>query len=145
MNEKRGLQQKGHFSHPGQRGWCLSTTRALSVHVPAYTYLLSSGQQRTIFFWVHGNQDSKKFFIQHVNVNCVFCAFIQFTRTSAHAVVQTGPRVESQRQSLALEHIPEDLTRRCCSSGWLDLPLLPRVLLATHLQWEVAKRDTSSQ
>jgi len=34
MNEKSGLQQKGHFSHPGQMGWCLSTTRALSVHVP---------------------------------------------------------------------------------------------------------------
>jgi len=31
------LQQKGHFTHPGQRGWCLSTTRALSVHVPALT------------------------------------------------------------------------------------------------------------
>jgi len=28
------LEQKGHFTHPGQRGWCLSTTRALSVHVP---------------------------------------------------------------------------------------------------------------
>jgi len=38
MNEKSGLQQKGHFSHPGQKGWCLSTTRGLSVHVPVYTY-----------------------------------------------------------------------------------------------------------
>ena len=36
MNEEKiGLQQKGHFSHPGQRGRCLSTTRGLSVHVPA--------------------------------------------------------------------------------------------------------------
>jgi len=34
MKKKSGLQQKGHFSHPGQMGWCLSTTRALSVHVP---------------------------------------------------------------------------------------------------------------
>ena len=25
---------KGHFSHPGQKGRCLSTTRGLSVHVP---------------------------------------------------------------------------------------------------------------
>jgi len=34
MKKKSGLQLKGHFSHPGQKGWCLSTTRALSVHVP---------------------------------------------------------------------------------------------------------------
>jgi len=31
MNEKSGLQQKGHFSHPGQKGWCLSTTRVPDV------------------------------------------------------------------------------------------------------------------
>src|SRR4029434_4660004 len=35
MNEEKiWLQQKGHFSHPGQKGRCLSTTRGLSVHVP---------------------------------------------------------------------------------------------------------------
>ena len=43
MNEEKiWLQQKGHFSHPGQKGRCLSTTRGLSVHVPEYRdrYLL---------------------------------------------------------------------------------------------------------
>jgi len=32
--EKIWLQQKGHFLIQGKRGWCLSTTWALSVHVP---------------------------------------------------------------------------------------------------------------
>ena len=37
MNEEKiGLQQKGHFSHPGQKGRSLSTSRGLSVHVPAF-------------------------------------------------------------------------------------------------------------
>jgi len=36
--KKKCLQQKGHFSHPGQKGWCLSTTRGLSVHVPVCKY-----------------------------------------------------------------------------------------------------------
>src|SRR4029434_8395020 len=35
MNEEKiGLQQRGNFFHPGQKGRCLSTTRGLSVHVP---------------------------------------------------------------------------------------------------------------
>ena len=39
MNEEKiWLQQKGHFSHPGQKGRCLSTTRGLSVHVPDPCY-----------------------------------------------------------------------------------------------------------
>jgi len=32
--KKKCLQQKGPFTHPGQKGRSLSTTRALSVHVP---------------------------------------------------------------------------------------------------------------
>jgi len=32
--EKIGLQQKGPFSHTGQKSRCLSTTRGLSVHAP---------------------------------------------------------------------------------------------------------------
>jgi len=39
MKKKSGPQQKGHFSHPGQKGWCLSTTRGLSVHMPELTYI----------------------------------------------------------------------------------------------------------
>jgi len=40
MNEKSGLQQKGPFTHPGQKGRSLSTTRGLSVHVPESSYSL---------------------------------------------------------------------------------------------------------
>ena len=38
MNEKKNWAQekKGTFSQPGHKGWCLSTTWGLSVHVPGY-------------------------------------------------------------------------------------------------------------
>jgi len=36
MKKEIGLQQKAHFSHPGQKGRSLSTTRGLSVQVPGF-------------------------------------------------------------------------------------------------------------
>jgi len=52
MNEKSGLQQKGHLSHPGQKGWCLSTTRALSVHIYT-TSLIGTFQYVTKLNHIH--------------------------------------------------------------------------------------------
>jgi len=53
MNDKSGLQQKGHFSHPGQRGWCLSTTRALSVHVPGWHLHITRTQTHVFGWWTY--------------------------------------------------------------------------------------------
>ena len=43
MNEKKNWAQekKGTFSQPGHKGWCLSTTWGLSVHVPDCQHLAS--------------------------------------------------------------------------------------------------------